>query len=148
MKGQYLDEGLDGSRDGCSVLTIELILETTSKSCMRSLMSWARFSAICLSTLLLAAVVVAEFVFVRLACKYHTINTKKQISKYLISDIRILSNHQNMKTTKSYLFGNASQDAARLAHHPSQSPCARSLHHLHVDIKYQKMPKDGIKRGH
>ena len=62
--------------DGCSVLTIELILETTSKSCMRSLMSWARFSAICLSTLLLAVVVVAEFVFVRLACKYHTINTK------------------------------------------------------------------------
>ena len=48
------------------MLTIELILETTSKSCMRSLMSWARFSAICLSTLLLAVVVV-EFVFVRLA---------------------------------------------------------------------------------
>ena len=71
--------------DGCSVLTIELILETTSKSCMRSLMSWARFSAICLSTLLLAVVVV-EFVFVRLAYKYHIINNVKKLqlknSKY------------------------------------------------------------------
>ena len=75
------------------MLTIELILETTSKSCMRSLMSWARFSAICLSTLALP-VVVAEFVFVRLACKYHNIKNirkcyqipKDKISKDLISE--------------------------------------------------------------
>ena len=45
---------------------MELILETTSKSCMRSLMSCARFSAICLSTLFVV-VVVAEFVLLRLA---------------------------------------------------------------------------------
>ena len=48
------------------MLTIELILETTSKSCIRSLISWASFSAICLSTLALPGVF-AEFVFVRLA---------------------------------------------------------------------------------
>ena len=48
---------------------MELILETTSKSCMRSLMSCARFSAICLSTLFVV-VVVAEFVLLRLACNH------------------------------------------------------------------------------
>ena len=51
------------------LLTMELILETTSKSCMRSLMSCARFSAICLSTLFVV-VVVAEFVLLRLACNH------------------------------------------------------------------------------
>lgn len=66
------------------MLTIELILETTSKSCMRSLMSCARFSAICLSTLALP-VVFAEFVFVRLACKYHNIRVRYQIPKDKIS---------------------------------------------------------------
>ena len=96
MKGQYLDEGLDGSRDGCSVLTIELILETTSKSCMRSLMSWARFSAICLSTLLLAVVVVAEFVFVRLAC--NTDIPSIQVANIQIFDIQYQNNaHQTIK---------------------------------------------------
>ena len=63
------------------LFTMELILDTTSKSCMRSLMSWARFSAICLSTLLLVAVVAAELVFVRLAYKYRVINNVRKLTK-------------------------------------------------------------------
>ena len=64
------------------MFTMELILDTTSKSCIRSLMSWARFSAICLSTLLLLVALVApELVFVRLAYKYRVINNVRKLTK-------------------------------------------------------------------